>query len=468
MRDSMVDELNTALMPSLGDLVDGTSFSDVCNSYFKLFEVPMRVFDDKSNLIAEATRSYPVCKRFAEQDEGRKICIATRMKVKGAMPENKRLMSVDCMCGLRYTAAPIAFQGAVVGKLVFGPFRPSDSERQERIIFDHDQTVDLSPTNEILQAMRKTPSSVLRKIATAILSVMDAILFSAHKALVTSQMHIASVQESYREITQKNQELEEMQDRMKEFERIKASFLATVSHELRTPLTSIIGYSDMLSEGFAGNLDEEQRQFIDTIKTKGEELLKLISAILDFSQIESGRLKLAKHEVDPKALVSQVVDESGDAAARRGIRLATSFDDDMGPVYLDADRIRSAVGHLVDNAIKFSAPGGMVKVSAQVTEADLGGEDEEDGFGLVLMTMPNWLDISVQDFGDGIEEEDQKRIFNPFTQLDDSTTREHGGAGLGLAVVKQLVEAHGGKVCITSIPDEGSNFTIRIPILPSE
>ena len=110
----------------------------------------------------------------------------------------------------------------------------------------------------------------------------------------------------------------------------------------------------------------------------------------------------------------------------------------------------------------------MVKVSAKVTESEQDTEDDEDGVGFVLMAAPDWLEISVEDFGEGIPEQDQERIFTPFTQLDDSTTREHGGAGLGLAVVKQFVESHGGKVGIQSTPSEGSNFTIRLPIMSTE
>jgi signal transduction histidine kinase len=316
--------------------------------------------------------------------------------------------------------------------------------------------------------MRQTSGSVIRKIATAMLSVLDAVLFSAHKALVTSQMHIASVQEAHQALTKKNQELEEMNEQIKAFERLKSSFLSTVSHELRTPLTSIIGYSDMLSEGMAGSLDEDQRQFIRTIKTKGEELLKLISAILDFSQIETGHLNLRKRETDPKKLLDEVIEETEETAERRGVKLVTDLAGDLRPVELDSERIQAAVGHLVDNAIKFSPPGGVVKVSARVTPSEHDAEDEDDGVGFVLMTAPDWLDITIEDFGEGIDEENHELIFAPFTQLDDSTTREHGGAGLGLAVVKHFVEAHGGRVSVQSTPAKGSTFTIRLPIMPME
>jgi signal transduction histidine kinase len=276
-------------------------------------------------------------------------------------------------------------------------------------------------------------------------------------------MHIASVRESFETINKKNSELEAMNERLKSFDRLKSSFLATISHELRTPLASIIGYSDLLSEGIAGALDKEQLQFVDTIKSKGEELLKLISAILDFSQIETGHLTLAVEDVSPKELVENIVSRMTENAEKRGIKLSSAILGDLGLVSLDKEKMQSALSHLIDNAVKFSPPGGVVRVTAEISESESGDADDEDA-GFVLMASPSRLLISVQDFGEGIAPGDEELIFSPFTQLDDSTTREHGGAGLGLALVKQFVEAHGGTITVVSTPNEGSEFTIRLPV----
>lgn len=457
--------LEAALAPSLGDLVDGISFLEVLNNYNKLFDLPIRVFDVDGNLLAEAAAAMPICRAFGQSESGKKRCIATRMKIKKSMPEDKRLLSVDCLCGVRYSAAPIAFQGTVVGKLVIGPYRPAEQDRLSRpsIAPPEEEGIDLTDTAPLLQAMRQTPMTLLRKIASAMLSVLDAILFSAHKALLTSEMHIAAVRDSFGELSDKNRQLEEMNERMKEFDRMKSSFLSTISHELRTPLTSIIGYSDMLASGIAGVLGEEQQRFIDTIKTKGEDLLRMISAILDFSQIETGHLTLDVEEVSPKELLENVVHRFREPAEKRGVRLSLSLSDNLQRVTLDVAKIQAAVEHLIDNAVKFSPVGGVVRVTAEIIPAS--GEDTADaGFGFVLLGTPNWLEISVQDFGEGIADKDQMLIFEPFTQLDDSTTREHGGAGLGLALVKQFVTAHNGRVEVNSTPNEGSRFIVRIPV----
>lgn len=456
--------LETALTPTLGDLVDKGSFQDVLKNYQKLFDITARVFDKNGNLIAEAAKNAPLCAKFCETEAGKKHCIATRMKVKRTLPESKRLNVVDCLTGLRYTLAPITFQGDVIGKLVLGPYRTDESSNiTEPVAATGINPSDIDP---VLKKMRIIPSLLIRKIASAMLSVLDAILFSAHKALLTSEMHLASVRDAFETINKKNKELEEMNEKMKMFDRMKSSFLSTVSHELRTPLTSIIGYSDLLSEGIAGTLDEEQRQFVDTIKTKGEELLGLISTILDFSQVETGHLTINAVEVNPKELVESVVNRAKESADKRGIQLLQTIEGDLGLISLDAERIQTALEHLIDNAVKFSQPGSMVRVVASVTESDV--EDNDDDHGFVLMASPSWLCITVEDFGQGIDPGHHEEIFAPFSQLDNSTTREHGGAGLGLALVKQFIAAHGGTISVSSAIGKGSKFTIRIPILNAD
>ena len=451
--------LETSLTPTLTDLVDRGSFQEVLNNYHRLFDLTVRVFDRSSALISEAMKPLDACRYFGRGETGKKQCIATRMKVKKALPEERRLLSVDCPSGLRYTLAPISFQGEVIGKLVLGPYRPEDPSR------NHDEHTDDAEFTAALKSVRAIPSGLIRKIAASMLSVLDAILFSAHKALLTSEMHIATVRESFDTINKKNRELETMNERMKEFDRLKSSFLSTISHELRTPLTSIIGYSDLLSEGIAGALDREQQQFVDTIKVKGEELLKLISAILDFSQIETGHLTLNAEAVSLVALIETVIGKTKENAEKRGIRILSNVADDLENAFLDKEKIQSALSHLIDNAIKFSPPGSIVTVSARVSDAKSGDSDDDDA-GFVLMASPRQLTISVQDFGEGIAPGNEEVIFSPFTQLDDSTTREHGGAGLGLALVKQFVEAHGGTISVVSTPNEGSEFTIRLPLAP--
>src|SRR6185369_14419419 len=146
----------------------------------------------------------------------------------------------------------------------------------------------------LLPRMPRAKAETITLISEHLRRVLDLILFSGHKALLTSQMHLSSVRESYRELQDKNAKLQEAFDRLRELDRLKSNFLGVVSHELRTPLTSIIGYSEMLLEGIAGALNEEQRDYVRTVMEKGDQLLQLITGILDISRMEAGEMKVRR------------------------------------------------------------------------------------------------------------------------------------------------------------------------------
>jgi two-component system, NarL family, sensor histidine kinase BarA len=462
-----LDPVEPRLHAPLSDLVDSQTFGEVCRAFHALFDVAIRVFDEKNNLLVETESRHPLCRYLSRFEGGRSGCQRTRLSVKAGSADSREIEHIDCFCGLRYSIAPILDDRQVAGKLVLGPYLPAGVERVPRGLLETSPDVDQRRIADLLGQSRRVGDGSLRRIARAIASVLDVVLFAARKAHVTSEIHLASVRESYREMADKNRQLEEMNEQMREFERQKSNFLAMVSHELRTPLTSIIGYSDMLVEGIAGELAEEQRQFVETIKTKGDELLKLISSILDFSRIGTGHLTLQLVETDVGKLVSEAVDEKLAAAERRGVTLSCDVAKDLPRLEVDPEKLLTSLAHLIDNAIKFSAPGGVVKVTAGLKSAEA-GEGPEDGFGFVLMATTDMLDISVRDYGDGIADGDLGRIFSPFLQLDGSSTREHGGAGLGLAIVKHYVEAHGGQVQVESTQGQGSCFSVQLPVTSEE
>src|SRR5262249_42897400 len=144
----------------------------------------------------------------------------------------------------------------------------------------------------LLDKMPHARTETVGRIADHFKAALDLILFSGHKALITNTMHLASVTESYRQLEEKNLKLQEAVDRLKELDRLKSHLLPTVSHELRTPLTSIIGYSEMLSEGIAGALAPEQKEFVGTIHEKGQQLLSLIMGLLELGKLESGTARM--------------------------------------------------------------------------------------------------------------------------------------------------------------------------------
>jgi signal transduction histidine kinase len=458
-----LDPVEPTLKARLAELIEPETFGEVLSAFQGLFDLPCRVFDETGALLVGTAEQNPICKYLNEFETGRTRCTEVRTRIKGALPESGEMGYVSCFCGLKYAIVPLVFQTEIMGKLVFGPYLPRELE-QIPTLDDADAGFDQARYHEILAGSRRVGRRTLQRIIDAIAAVIDVILFSAHKAHVTSELHVAAMRESYHELTEKNRRLEEMHEEMREFERQKSNFLAMVSHELRTPLTSIIGYSDMLSEGIAGNLANEQKQFVETIKTKGDELLRLISSILDFSQIDTGHLTLQPVECNVEDLLRTSVRNNRELADRRGVKLSYELQKGLPSITLDPEKIRTSIGHLIDNAVKFSPPGTVIKVSARMVPSSE-EDDSDDGLGFVLMASPDMLEISVEDYGAGIEDADLARIFNPFTQLDASSTREHGGAGLGLAIVKHYVEAHGGRVKAASSVGEGSRFAIRLPLI---
>ena len=287
---------------------------------------------------------------------------------------------------------------------------------------------------------------------------LDLILHARQRAHFAATMHLASIEESYSEVLRKNAALEQAFARLKELDHLKSSFLATISHELRTPLTSIIGYSEMLAEGMCGSLTKEQLEFVQTIRQKGDQLLRLILSLLDLSKLESGTLHMHPIAVPIEAILQDAVSTISPIAAKKGVKVALEPGPPVPYLRADPDRLRQVFVNLVDNAVKFTPKGGEVLLSARVEAAP------SDGAGLVLLApVRREVEVRVKDTGLGITAHERNRIFDPFYQVDQSSTREQGGAGLGLAIVKRIVEAHHGRIHVEENSPRGSVFVVNLP-----
>jgi two-component system, NarL family, sensor histidine kinase BarA len=239
--------------------------------------------------------------------------------------------------------------------------------------------------------------------------------------------------------------------------------LATVSHELRTPLTSIIGYSEMLVEGLAGELTKEQREFVQTIRDKGDQLLSLIKGLLDLSKLESGTMSLRKNHVDVAALVKDVVATMAPTARKKEVELAFEVERGLPAIWADAERLRQVLLNLTENAIKFTPVSGSVRLTAKITGMD--AQNGGDAGGMVLLgARRTGVEMRVADSGIGIPEAERGRVFDAFYQVDSSSTREAGGTGLGLSIVKRLVDGHDGSVRIEANQPRGAVFVVTIPV----
>jgi signal transduction histidine kinase len=286
------------------------------------------------------------------------------------------------------------------------------------------------------------------------------ILFSGHKALVTSKMHLASVRESYRQLEDKTARLQEAFDRLRELDRLKSNFLATVSHELRTPLTSIIGYSEMLSEGLAGEMKPEQAEFVKTIHENGQHLLSLIMGLLDLSKLESGTMRTKMRPMQIGPVIGEVVSTLTPTARKKGVKLELDVGGGLAQLRGDPERLRQVLLNLTENAIKFTPADGSVTLRARMTAADI--DEDEDGLALLAPARAR-LEVRVLDTGIGIPARERDKVFDAFYQVDSSSTREYGGTGLGLSIVKRLVEAHGGSIAIEDNEPRGTVFVVSLP-----
>ncbi len=225
--------------------------------------------------------------------------------------------------------------------------------------------------------------------------------------------------------------------------RTKDAFLASMSHELRTPLTGILGLSETLIEGGAGEVNAQQTRYLQIIKTSGQRLLGLVNDILDLVKIASGQEQLVSYTCPIAEICAASLEAVQPLVAKRKQRM--TLDEQTGGILLHVDgrRLKQALDNLLNNASKFTPEGGEI--------------------GLRTFIGDGAVHFEIWDHGIGIAKADVERLFHPFAQLDTRLSRRYDGVGLGLALTKLLVELHGGHITVDSTPEQGSRFTITLP-----
>ncbi len=248
------------------------------------------------------------------------------------------------------------------------------------------------------------------------------------------------------ELDKNRKALEESNQKLMQLDEIKSRFFANISHELRTPLTLLIAPLEAMLKRF--RLDTETKELLASMHSNGMRLLKLINDLLDLVRLESGRLEVKLEPVPMDEFIRGLASAARQVADDKRLRLMTSVDPTLGAVLTDRDKLEKIILNLVFNALKFTPAGGRVDLRA-VKQADE-------------------LVVTVADTGMGISEKNLPHVFDRFWQADGSSRRRHQGVGIGLALVKELVELQGGKVAVESKEGAGATFTVRLPYRPAE
>lgn len=267
-------------------------------------------------------------------------------------------------------------------------------------------------------------------------------ILQLHTALQQSNLQLEQ------RVRERTQELQSALNKLAELNQLKSNFISNVSHELRTPLTHIRGYLDLMNDGLLGELSKEQATALDVMLRSEARLEELIEKMIQFSLEATGQFTLQIKPASLCEVVTQALRQARIKAANRPVALTIDLGADDYQVRMDHEKIQWVIMELVDNAIKFTPPGGTVSVKV------------EKGVNFVL--------IKVEDSGIGISPERLSEIFEPYHQLDGSSTRRYGGIGLGLALVKKIIEAHGSTVDVSSTVEKGTAITFELPLLNAQ
>jgi len=253
-----------------------------------------------------------------------------------------------------------------------------------------------------------------------------------------------------------------------EANRVKSEFLATMSHELRTPLTAIIGFSELLLEGVMGSITEEQKDSLKEVLVNANNLLEMINNLLDMAKIDSGKMELSRRSFDWGEMISSIERSIAPLVKRKSHILSVETDKAMPVVFADEKRVQQIILNLLSNAIKFTPDGGRIKLASCAFMDFAAFLKEVKGFPTMDVDEERFKNglvfCYVEDNGIGIAREELPRIFDVFHQVDSSVTKSYEGSGLGLALVKQFVELHGGIVWAESELGKGTRISFIIPI----
>lgn len=454
----------------LSEFIDSASFIDVMSGFAHLCGVGVKVFDAAGNKLVDIRVGNPqFCKYLWEFGPTQQACMrlvtgleSTPFPTRDGV-EVARL--VDCFSGLRYVVLPLLDEGDVVGRLIFGPYRPAGLAELADELYRIEPRLDRRRASELVSPVRRASDELAAKLLARVQRIVEAIVFTGYRAHRASQLQNERVAAKHAELQETNRILQASNERLQELDKLKSNFLATISHELRTPLTAVIGYAEMLLEELAGRLNDEQREYVKTILDKGTSLLALTTQLLDVTRIERENLRIDITEFSMREVLRAATTSVLPQCQKKKLTLDVEVADELPLLRGDRDKVGQVVVNLLANALKFTPAGGRISLRARrVTSARRPRSGDAGGRSALELPEEDFVRIDVADSGVGIPADQLGRVFDRFYQVDGSSTREFGGTGLGLCIVKSFVEAHRGDVFVESEVGKGSTFTVFLPI----
>ncbi len=386
----------------------------------------------------------------------------TRARQQGARGE---LVAHRCFTGAEYRECELHVDGRSIGRVVVGPFRPAGTRRAEPVFAGLDRRIDGEFADRELLRLPELTHEQVDAMLRGARATVEGLAARGRDLAVLRAVQSAEQHGPAEELARKNDELERANAHLRELDRVKGNFLATISHELKTPLTSILGYAEMLSENIGGVLPDEQRGFVAVISDRARQLLAMITSIIELARMDQGRLRARATAVSVTELAREVADTFVPSARKKHIQLEVSIDERTPDARGDAGYLRQVLHNLVDNAMKFTPDGGTVSIAISPTTASL-ADPTDELVGLAVLAHPQpAVEIRVSDTGVGIPQSERGRVFDAFYQVDTGVARQFGGAGLGLAIVRRIVDGLGGLVRADDTPSgTGVAMVVVLPV----
>jgi len=309
-----------------------------------------------------------------------------------------------------------------------------------------DTRIDPGTSKDEIAALQRGLNSMTSKLQETVVTLEKEITerIGAEEELTKHREHLEElVSERTGQLEEKTIELEQVNERLKELDHLKSMFLASMSHELRTPLNSIIGFTGILLQGISGPLSDEQKKQLTMVKGSGQHLLDLINDLLDVSKIEAGKVEVFVEEFALAAVANEVTAAISPVATNKELDVVTKLQDDI-VLLSDRRRVKQVLTNLVSNAVKFTDQG-QVTITGRRLDNDQ-------------------VEFEVGDTGIGMKQEDIQRLFQPFQQIDESLTKEHGGTGLGLYLCRKILDLLHGEIRVESEYGTGTTFTVTLPL----